>query len=411
MTVKRTIVTSLSAASLVLAGGLAFAGGQYGPGVSDTEIKIGNTMPYSGPASSYGTLGKAAAAYFAMVNDEGGINGRRINFISRDDGYSPPKTVEMVRQLIEQEQVLLLFYPLGTPPNTAIRDYMNQNKVPQLFIASGAAKFNDPKHYPWTMGFQPTYPLEGSIYGRYILEHLPNAKIAVLYQNDDFGKDYVVGLRRALGDRADKQIVATQSYETTDATVDSQIASLHASGADVLLTAALPKFAAQTIRKVYDIGWKPTQFLINPASSIATTMQPAGPEKGIGIITAAWIPDQTDPQVQDTPAYKEWLAWMKKYYPSGNIADGLNVAGYVVSQAFVAVLKTCGDNFTRENVMKQAASIHNLRLPMLQVPTLDPGIVISTNADDYAPIKQMKLVRFDGTKWVPFGELISAPSN
>ena len=384
---------------------------QYGPGVTDSEIKIGNTMPYSGPASSYGTLGKAAAAYFAMVNDEGGINGRRINFISRDDGYSPPKTVEMARQLIEQEQVLLLFYPLGTPPNTAIRDYMNENKVPQLFIGSGSAKFNDPKHYPWTMGFQPSYVIEGGVYGRYILENLPDAKIAVLYQNDDSGKDALAGLRRGLGDKADKMIVATQSYETTDATVDSQIASLRASGANVLMTAAIPKFAALTIRKVYDIGWKPTQFLGNVAASITATMQPAGPEKGVGIITASWIPDQTDPQVQDTAAYKEWLAWMKKYYPSGNITDALNVAGYVVSQAFVAVLKTCGDNLTRENVMKQAAGIHNLRLPMLQVPTLDPGIAISTNPDGYAPIKQMKLARFDGTKWVPFGELISAPSN
>ena len=411
MTVNRTIVIGLFTISLVLAGGHPSAAGQYGPGVSDTEVKIGNTMPYSGPASSYGTIGKSEAAYFAMINDQGGINGRKINFITRDDGYSPPKTVEVARQLVEQDQVLLLFNPLGSATNSAVRDYMNENKVPQLFIASGAAKFNDPKHYPWTMGFQPSYAREGSVYARYILESLPDAKIAVLYQNDDFGKDHLVGLRQGLGDKANKMILATQSYETTDATVDSQIALLRASGANVLLTAALPKFAAQTIRKVYDMGWRPTHFLIGPAASIAGTMQPAGLEKGVGIITAGWLPDVTDPQVQDAPVYKEWLAWMKKYYPTGNIADGLNAAGYVVSQALVAVLKTCSNNLSRENVMKQAASIHDLRLPLLQVPTLGPGITISTTADDYAPIKQMRLAKFDGTNWVPFGELISAPGN
>jgi branched-chain amino acid transport system substrate-binding protein len=357
---------------------------QYGPGVSDTEIKIGNIMPYSGPASSYGTVGKAEAAYFAMVNDRGGVNGRKINFISRDDGYSPPKTVEMARQLVEQDRVLLLFNTLGTATNTSIRDYMNENKVPQLFVASGAAKFNDPKHYPWTMGFVPDYRLESRIYGRYILDNQPEAKIAVLYQNDDFGKDYVGGLQEELGAKADKMIVATQSYETTDTTVDSQIASLRASGADLLFTAALPKFAAQTIRKVYDTGWKPKHILIAPASSLAATMRPAGPEKGVGIITGYWIPDPTDPQVQETPAYKEWLAWMNKYYPSGNISDGLNLYGYVVSQALVAVLKASGDNLTRENVMKQAASIHDLRLPMLHIPTLGPGIIISTTAERVA---------------------------
>jgi ABC-type branched-subunit amino acid transport system substrate-binding protein len=273
---NRTIVIGLFTISLVLACGHPSAAGQYGPGVSDTEVKIGNTMPYSGPASSYGTIGKSEAAYFAMINDQGGINGRKINFITRDDGYSPPKTVEVARQLVEQDQVLLLFNPLGSATNSAVRDYMNENKVPQLFIASGAAKFNDPKHYPWTMGFQPSYAREGSVYARYILESLPDAKIAVLYQNDDFGKDHLVGLRQGLGDKANKMILATQSYETTDATVDSQIALLRASGANVLLTAALPKFAAQTIRKVYDMGWKPTHFLIGPAASIAGTMQPAG---------------------------------------------------------------------------------------------------------------------------------------
>jgi branched-chain amino acid transport system substrate-binding protein len=399
---KQTIVTGLAAASLVLASGLAFAAGQYGPGVSDTEIKIGNTMPYSGPASAYGAIGKAETAYFAMINDQGGINGRKINFISRDDGYSPPKTVELVRQLVEEEHVLLLFNTLGTPPNSAIRGYLNDNKVPQLFVATGADKWNDPKHYPWTMGWQPSYRVEARIYARYILKNLPNAKIAVLYQNDDFGKDYLVGLREGLGDKADKMIVATQTYETTDPTVDSQIVALQGSGADVLLTAAIPKFAAQAIRKVYDIGWKPTHFLTNVSASVKAVLQPAGPEKGVGIISAGYLKEPTDPQWQDTPEYKEWLAWMKKYNTSGNVADGNNVSGYSFAQTLVAVLKASGDNLTRENVMKQAASIHNMTLPMLL-----PGIVVSTSADDFAPVKQMQLEKFDGTTWRLFGEVIS----
>jgi branched-chain amino acid transport system substrate-binding protein len=399
---KQTIVTGLAAASLVLASGLAFAAGQYGPGVSDTEIKIGNTMPYSGPASAYGAIGKAETAYFAMINDQGGINGRKINFISRDDGYSPPKTVELVRQLVEQDQVLLLFNTLGTPPNSAIRGYLNDNKVPQLFVATGADKWNDPKHYPWTMGWLPSYRVEARIYARYILKNLPNAKIAVLYQNDDFGKDYLVGLREGLGDKADKMIVATQTYETTDPTVDSQIVALQGSGADVLLTAAIPKFAAQAIRKVYDIGWKPTHFLTNVSASVKAVLQPAGPEKGVGIISAGYLKEPTDPQWQDTPEYKEWLAWMKKYNTSGNVADGNNVSGYSFAQTLVAVLKASGDNLTRENVMKQAASIHNMTLPMLL-----PGIVVSTSADDFAPVKQMQLEKFDGTTWRLFGEVIS----
>ena len=406
MTMKQTIVTGLAAASLVLASGLAFAAGQYGPGVSDTEIKIGNTMPYSGPASAYGAIGKAETAYFAMINDQGGINGRKINFISRDDGYSPPKTVELVRQLVEEEHVLLLFNTLGTPPNSAIRGYLNDNKVPHLFVATGADKWNDPKHYPWTMGWQPSYRVEARIYARYILKNLPNAKIAVLYQNDDFGKDYLVGLREGLGDKADKMIVATQTYETTDPTVDSQIVALQGSGADVLLTAAIPKFAAQAIRKVYDIGWKPTHFLTNVSASVKAVLQPAGPEKGVGIISAGYLKEPTDPQWQDTPEYKEWLAWMKKYYPSGSPSDPLIVDGYGRAQAMTALLKASGDNLTRENVMKQAASIHNMTLPMLL-----PGIVVSTSADDFAPVKQMQLEKFDGTTWQLFGEVLSGVGN
>jgi len=399
---KQTIVTGLAAFSLVVASGLAVAAGQYGPGVSDTEIKIGNTVPYSGPASAYGAIGKADAAYFAMINDQGGINGRKINFISRDDGYSPPKTVEVVRQLVEEEHVLLLFNTLGTPPNTAIQGYLNENKVPHVFIASGADKWNDPKNHPWTMGWIPSYRIEARIYARHILEKLPNAKIAVLYQNDDFGKDYLIGLREGLGDKADKLIIATQTYETTDPTVDSQIVSLQGSGADVLLTAAIPKFAAQAIRKVYDIGWKPTHFLTSVSSSVGSVMRPAGPEKGVGIISAAYLKEPTDPQWQNTPEYKEWLAWMKKYNTSGNVADANNVAGYSYTQTMVAVLKACGDNLTRENVMKQAANIHNLTLPMLL-----PGITVSTSPTDFAPVKQMQMAKFDGTTWQLFGEVIS----
>jgi branched-chain amino acid transport system substrate-binding protein len=403
---KLTRLSFLSAVSLILTSVISFAGGQYGPGVSDTEIKIGNTMAYSGPASSYATIGKSEAAYFAMLNEQGGINGRKINFISRDDGYSPPKTVEQVRQLVEQDRVLLLFQTLGTPPNIAIQGYLNDNKVPQLFVATGASRWNDPKHFPWTIGWQPNYQVESQIYADYILKNLPDAKVAVLYQNDDSGKDYFTGLRAGLGSKADKIIVGIQTYETTDATADSQLVALRATGANVLFTHAIPKFAAQAIRKVYDLGWKPTNFLISVSNSVAAVMRPAGPEKGIGIISAAYVKDPTDPQWQDTPEYKEWLAWMKKYNTSGNLSDIFTVYGYSVAQTMVAVLKQCGDNLTRENVMKQAASIHDLKLPMLL-----PGITVSTSADDFAPIKQMQLMKFDGTTWRLFGDVISASSN
>ena len=403
MSISQKLATVLCVAGLVLASGLVWAAGQYGPGASDTEIKIGNTMPYSGPASAYGIISKTEGAYFDMINEQGGINGRKINFISRDDGYSPPKTVEQVRQLVEQDQVLFMFSTLGTPPNTAIHGYLNDNKVPQLFVASGANKWDDPKHFPWTIGFIPSYGTESHIYGRYILKNLPDAKIAVLYQNDDFGKDYLNGLRDALGDKASKMIVAIQSYETTDPTVDSQVVALQGSGADVLLTAAIPKFAALAIRKVYDIGWKPTHFLTSVSNSVGTVMKSAGLEKGVGIISAAFAKDPTDPQWQDTPEYKEWLAFMKKYAASANTADVQGVVGYSYGQTLVAVLKACGNDLTRENVMKQAASIHDLKLPMLL-----PGITISTGPDDFAPIKQMQLEKFDGTTWKLFGEVISS---
>ena len=401
MIMKRITSSGAAAASLLLAGGLAFAAGQYGPGASDTEIKLGNTMPYSGPASAYGAIGKAEAAYFAMINEQGGVNGRKVDFISRDDSYSPPKTVEQVRQLVEQDQVLALFNTLGTPPNTAIQGYANDNKVPQLFVATGADKWNDPKNHPWTMGWQPSYRIEARIYARYILKNLPKAKIAVLYQNDDFGKDYLIGLREGLGDKA-KMIVASQTYETTDPTVDSQIVSLQGSGADTLLVAAIPKFAAQAIRKVYDIGWKPAFFMTNVSASVGSVMKPAGLDKSQGIITGGYLKDPNDPQWQSSAEYKDWLAFMKKYYPAGSLADVNNVYGYSVAQTLLDVLKACGNNLTRENLMKQAASIHDLKLPMLL-----PGIAVSTSATDFAPIKQMQLQKFEGETWRLFGEVLS----
>jgi branched-chain amino acid transport system substrate-binding protein len=402
VTAQKTIMAGLSLAGLLLAGEPASAADQSGPGVSDTQIKIGNTVPYSGPASALGQLGKSEAAYFAMINDQGGINGRKIAFITRDDGYSPPKTVEQTRKMVEEDQVLLIFGTVGTPPNSAIHDYLNDNKVPQLFIATSAEKWNDPKHFPWTMAWSPAYQTEARIDGHYIIKNRPNAKVAVLYQNDDFGKDYLTGLRQGLGDKADKMIVAVRSYETSDPTVDSQIAALAGSGADVLLIAATTKFAALAIRKVYDIGWKPTRFLSYVSNSVGAVMKPAGLEKGVGIISAAFDKDPTDPQWQDTPEYKEWLAWMKKYNPSANIADALAVDGYGRAQTMVAVLKACGDNLSRENVMKQAASLHDLKLPMLL-----PGITLSTGPDDYAPMKQMQLMKFDGTTWKLFGDVLS----
>jgi branched-chain amino acid transport system substrate-binding protein len=337
-----------------------------------------------------------------MINEKGGINGRKINYISRDDSYSPPKTVEQVRQLVEQDQVFLLFAPLGTPPNMAIHGYLNENKVPQLFVATGADQWNDPKHFPWTMMWLPSYGIESHIYANYILKNLPNAKIAVLYQNDDYGKDYLNGLRAGLGDKAAKMIVATQSYETTDPTVDQQVVALQGSGADVLLTAAIPKFAAQTVRKVYDIGWKPTHFLNSVGNSVGLVMKPAGLEKGVGIISATFIMDPTDPQWQNTPGYKEWLAFMNSHGFSGNITDSQAAIGYSYAQTLVEVLKMCGDNLTRENVMKQAASLHNLQLPLLL-----PGITLNTSADDFDPIKQMQLQKFDGTTWQLFGDVMS----
>ena len=384
-----------------IAASTALAEKKYDPGASDTEIKVGSTNPYSGPASAYGTIGRSEAAYFKMINDQGGINGRKIHFISLDDGYSPPRTVEQVRKLVEEEQVLLLFQTLGTPSNTAIQKYMNAKRVPQLFVATGATKWGDPQHFPWTMGWQPNYQTEMHIYARYLLQNKPSARIAVLYQNDDYGKDYLKGLHDGLGQQAEKLIVKEVSYEVTDPTVDSQIVALQASGADTLFIIATSKFAAQAIRKAYDTGWKPMTFLNNVATSVAAVLQPAGLEKSVGVITALYYKDPTDPQWANDPAMKDWLAWMKKYYPEGNVADGYNVYGYAAAQTLVQVLKQCGDYLTRENLMRQAANLKNFEIPVLL-----PGIKINTSPTDFYPIEQVQLARFDGKRWVLFGEML-----
>ncbi len=366
------------------------------PGVTDKEILIGQTMPYSGPASSYGTIGKVEQAYFRMVNEQGGVNGRQIKLLSVDDGYSPPKTVEQVRKLVEQDRVLLIFDPLGTAPNTAIQKYLNGKKVPQLFISSGSSRFNDPKEFPWTMPWLPSYEAEGYDFGRYIAHAKPDAKIAVLYQNDDIGKDYLHGIDRALGaDKAAKMVVAKASYEVTDSTVDSQVLSLQASGADTLVMVATPKFAAQTIRKVSEIGWKPLFLASNIGSSIGTVLQPVGVEKAVGMITGAYVRDPTDPTTQATDGYKQYAAFMAKYYPDGDITDFNNAIGYSIAQTLVLTLKQAGDDLSRENVMRQAASLKDVVLPMVQ-----PGLVINTSPTDFQPLKSVRLMRFDGEHWV-----------
>ena len=373
------------------------------PGVTQTEIKIGHTNPYSGPASAYGTIGKAITAYFKKINDEGGINGRKINFITYDDGYSPPKTVEMVRRLVEQDQVAFVFNTLGTPTNSAIHKYMNQQKVPHLFVATGATKWGDPKNYPWTMGWQPTYQAEGKIYAQYILKNIPNAKVGILYQNDDYGKDYLKGFEDAFGDAAKKIIVSKQSYEVTDPTVDSQIVNLKNSGANVFFNITIPKFAVQAIKKAHDIGWKPTHFLNNVSSSVDVVIKPAGIDASKGLITCLYLKDPTDPQWDKDAAMQEWRAWMTKYYPDGNQKDGFNVYGYSVAQTVVAALKQAGSDLSRANIMKQAASLKDVALPLLL-----PGIKVNTGAEDFYPIEQEQLAKFDGERWALFGEIFDA---
>jgi branched-chain amino acid transport system substrate-binding protein len=398
-------VRSLVALTVSLQLGLtvALAEKKYDSGVTDTEIKIGQTMPYSGPASAYSASGKAELAYFEMLNQRGGVNGRKIHLISLDDGYSPPKTVEQTRRLVEQDGVLLIFSSLGTPTNTAIHKYLNAKKVPQLFINSADMKWGDPQHFPWTMALYPNQRTLTTLYARYLLKNRPDAKIAVLYQGDDYGKDYLKAFKGALGEKAGKMIVAEASYEVSDPVIDSQIISLKSTGADTLLDLSTAKFTAQAIRKAYDIDWHPLHFILYGSTSIPAVMHPAGLEKSVGVISAAFLKDPNDPQWTDDPATKEWLAWMKRHYPDGDIAELYNVYGYSAAQALVQVLKQCGEDLTRDNVMRVAANLKDLQLPMLL-----PGITINTSPTDFNPIKQMQMQRFDGTKWVRFGEMLGS---
>jgi ABC-type branched-subunit amino acid transport system substrate-binding protein len=397
------MLRTLALAAALLAAALpAHAQKKYGPGVTDTEIRIGQTMPYSGPASAYGVIGKSQKAFFDMINEQGGINGRKINFISLDDGYNPARTVEQTRRLVEQENVLLLFQSLGTPTNSAIHKYVNAKKVPHVLIATGANKWADPKNYPWTIGFNPSYQVEARIYAQHILKNTPNAKIAVLYQNDDFGKDYVIGLKSGLGAKAASMIVREVSYEVTDPTVDSQVVDLRGSGADVLLTFATPKFAAQAIRKVGDLGWKPVHYLTVVSSSVGAVLQPAGLDKSTGLITALYLVDPTDPEASKLPGMKAWSEWMQKYNKGADPSDQFHVNAYAAAWLLTEILKACGDDLTRENVMKQAASLKDV-----QIPVVIPGIRVNTTATDFATFGEMQLGRFDGKRWVPFGELLS----
>ena len=401
----RSHLAMLSAAALAVTmmGGTALAQKKYDTGATDTEIKIGNINPYSGPASAYGVIGKTIDAYFKKVNAEGGINGRKITFISYDDGYSPPKAVEQTRKLVESDEVLLMFQPLGTPGNTAIQKYMNQKKVPQLFVATGATKWNDPKNFPWTMGWQPNYQTEGQIYAKYILKEKPNAKIAILYQNDDYGKDYVKGLKDGLGAKAATMIVAESSYEVSEPTVDSHIVKLKSSGADVFFNVATPKFAAQAIKKMSEVEWKPMHFLNNVSASIGSVIKPAGFENSQGIISAQYIKDATDPAWKDDPAMKRFDEFLAKYYPEANRIDVFVMYGYTVAQTLVQTLKQAGDNLTRENVMKEAANLKNL-----EHDTFLPGVKINTSPTDFAPISSLQLIRMKGEAWERFGEVLSA---
>jgi branched-chain amino acid transport system substrate-binding protein len=395
-------VLSTALAVIAASSSGALAQKKYDTGASDTEIKIGNIMPYSGPASAYGMIGKTEEAYFKKINAEGGINGRKINFITYDDAYSPPKTVEQARKLVESDEALIVFNPLGTPPNTAIQKYLNSKKVPQLFVATGATKWNDPKNFPWTMGWQPNYQSETQIYAKYILKNHPNAKIGVLYQNDDYGKDYLKGFKDGLGAKA-SMIVLEESYEVSEPTIDSHIVKLKASGADVFMNITTPKFAAQAIKKNAEIGWKPVHFLNNVSASIGAVMKPAGFENGQDIISSNYLKDATDAQWKDDAGMKAWNEFLDKYFPEANRSDSNVMYGYTVAQGLVHVLKQCGDDLTRENVMKQAASIKDLALGGLL-----PGIKVNTSSTDFAPISQFQLMKFKGETWERFGEVMNA---
>jgi branched-chain amino acid transport system substrate-binding protein len=373
------------------------------PGVTATEIRIGHTVPYSGPGSAYGSIGRALTAFWKMINDQGGIGGRKITFISYDDGYVAAKTVEMVRRLVEQDEVAFMLNPLGTANNTAIQKYMNTRKIPHLFISTGAEKWADPEHFPWTIGFGPSYRTEAQIYARYIRATKPGTKIGLIYQNDDFGKDYVAGLRDVFGADYSKTVVKEVSYETTDPTVDSQVVSLQSSGADALVGAATPKFAAQLIRKVYDVGWRPLFCLSNVSASVASVMNPAGAEKGVGVVTSAYLKEPTDPTWKDDPGMNEWRAFMKRWMPDSDLADAAYAFGFGVGLTCAQTLRQCGTDFSRENIMRQATNLHRLELPVLL-----PGVYIDTSPTQYHPMRQMQLQRWTGTTWKLFGDVLQA---
>lgn len=397
---KRLFGLTAMTTAVILAGtGMALAGNA--PGVTDTEIKIGNINPYSGPASAYGTIGKSIAACIKEVNENGGINGRKINFISYDDGYSPPKTKEQARKLVESDKVAFIFQSLGTPTNSAIHKYMNKKKVPQLFVATGASKWGQPKKFPWTMGWQPNYQTIGSIFGNYIMENHPDGKVAILYQNDDYGKDYVHGMQAAMGDKYKTMVVKEESYEVTDPTIASQIVSLADSKADVFVNVSTPKFAAQAIKKMWDIGWKPVHLLNDVAASIGGVLKPAGVEKSIGILSVTYQKDPNDPAWENDEEMIAWRKFMATYYPDGDTSSSFNVYGWAVCATLVQVIKQAGDDLSRENIMKQAANIKNQRAPGLL-----PGIMINTSPTDFFPIEQMQMTRFDGTTFVRFGPVI-----
>jgi branched-chain amino acid transport system substrate-binding protein len=401
---KRLSVIVLSATIIM---GLSVVAGRSAeqpnaPGISDTEIKIGQTMPYSGPISGYGTIGKAELAYFRMINDNGGVNGRKINLISRDDGYSPPKTVEQIRKLVEEDNVAFIFQSLGDVTNAAVQRYLNDRGIPQLFLADGSARWDDPQHFHWTMAWQPSYRTEGRIDAAYILRTKPDAKIGVLVQDSLGGKDYVAGLEEGLGDRAKTMIVDKLTYQVTDATIDSQIGLLQASGADTFFDISVPKFAAQAIRKLWDVNWRPLHVLTFVSTSVGGTLKPAGLDKSVGIVSVGILKDPTDPKWDGDPGMKEWRAWMDKYYPDGDRSDGANIYGYLIAQTLMQVLRQCGNNLSRENIMHEAANLHDLELPLLL-----PGIRISTSPTDYRPVKQMQPVRFNGRNWDLFGDLLA----
>jgi len=386
----------LAAALLVAA---TFAASPH-PAVAGETIKLGNTAPYSGPASAYGTIARAEAAYFEMLNEQGGINGRKVEFLTLDDAYSPAKTVEQTRRLVEQEEVLAMFSSVGTAPNISVQKYLNAKRVPQIFVSSGATRWNDPEHFPWTVGFNPTYELEGRLYAQYILKTRPDARIAVIAPNEDAGKDYVRGFKAGLGEHID-QLVSETTYLTADPTIDSQMVTMRESGADVFFLEATPKFAAQALKKAASIGWKPLIILPSVSNSFSAVLEPGGIENSIGVVTGLYLKDPNDVRWADDPALKDWLAWMKKYQPNASTGDLYNVQGYTASQVMATVLRNCGDDLSRDNLIKQAKSLNGLALPMLL-----PGIKVHTEAQNVTPIRQIQMARFDGKSWVLFGDIL-----